>query len=92
MLKPRFSPGELRRRMVAELWFYPDGSRTLELSTKCLPAETFRPPPQGLPSRVFRQVGALAWPVNKRPRPRRRIESSLTACMPAPRRNGTADP
>jgi hypothetical protein len=27
--------------MVAELWFYPDGSRILELSTKCLPNETF---------------------------------------------------
>jgi hypothetical protein len=50
MLKPRFSPGELRRRMVAELWFYPDSSRTLELSTKRLPAGAFRPPPQGLPT------------------------------------------
>jgi hypothetical protein len=27
--------------MVAELWFYPDGSRILELSTKCVPAEAF---------------------------------------------------
>ena len=29
------------RRMVAELWTYPDGSRILELSTKCEPAEAF---------------------------------------------------
>jgi hypothetical protein len=28
--------------MVAELWLYPDGSRILELSTKCLPGETFQ--------------------------------------------------
>ena len=27
--------------MVAELWNYPDGSRLLELSTKCTPAEAF---------------------------------------------------
>ena len=28
--------------MVAELWLYPDGSRILELSTKCLPCEAFQ--------------------------------------------------
>ena len=26
---------------MAEVWFYPDGSRILELSTKCAPSETF---------------------------------------------------
>jgi hypothetical protein len=30
------------RRMVAEMWLYPDGSRILELSTKCLPEEAFQ--------------------------------------------------
>ena len=30
------------RKLVAELWFYPDGSRILELSTKCLPAEALQ--------------------------------------------------
>ena len=35
VLKQNFQPKELGRRMVAELWFYPDGSRILELSTKC---------------------------------------------------------
>jgi hypothetical protein len=29
------------RQSVAELWFYPDGTRTLELSMKCLPDEAF---------------------------------------------------
>ena len=28
--------------MVAELWFYPNGTRILELSTKCLPNEAFQ--------------------------------------------------
>ena len=27
--------------MVAELWTYPDGSRILELSTKCEPSSAF---------------------------------------------------
>jgi hypothetical protein len=39
LLKLKFSPGEYGRRLVAELWFYPDGSRILELSTKCMPGE-----------------------------------------------------
>jgi hypothetical protein len=34
--------GGLERRMVAEMWLYPDGSRILELSTKCRPAEAFQ--------------------------------------------------
>jgi hypothetical protein len=40
LLKLRFMPPELSRKMVAELWLYPDGSRILELSTKCRPMET----------------------------------------------------
>jgi hypothetical protein len=30
------------RRLVGEMWLYPDGSRILELSTKCLPNEAFQ--------------------------------------------------
>jgi hypothetical protein len=41
LLKLKFSPRGYGRRLVAELWLYPDGSRILELSTKCAPAETF---------------------------------------------------
>ena len=32
-------PSEFGRRLVAELWLYPDGSRILELSTKCPTSE-----------------------------------------------------
>ncbi len=42
VLKLKFNPAGLGRRMVAELWFYPDGSRILELSTKCAPSEAFQ--------------------------------------------------
>jgi hypothetical protein len=41
LLKLKFSPRGYARRLVAELWLYPDGSRILELSTKCLPTEAF---------------------------------------------------
>jgi hypothetical protein len=42
VLKLRFRPPEIDRRLVAELWLYPDGSRILELSTKCEPGEAFQ--------------------------------------------------
>jgi hypothetical protein len=42
VLKLKFSPEGYERRLVAELWLYPDGSRILELSTKCKPGEAFQ--------------------------------------------------
>lgn len=42
VLKLKFTHPDFSRRMVAELWFYPDGSRLLELSTKCAPTEAFQ--------------------------------------------------
>jgi hypothetical protein len=42
VLKLKFSPEGYGRQLVAELWFYPDGSRILELSTKCAPAQAFQ--------------------------------------------------
>jgi hypothetical protein len=41
VLKLKYAPKGYARKMVAELWLYPDNSRILELSTKCLPAEAF---------------------------------------------------
>ena len=42
VLKLKFTPKGFARRLVAELWLYPDGSRILELSTKCPPSEAFQ--------------------------------------------------
>jgi hypothetical protein len=39
VLKQTFQPKKLGRRVVAELWLYPDNSRILELSTKCTAAD-----------------------------------------------------
>jgi hypothetical protein len=42
VLKLRMTPQELNRRLVAEMWVYPDGSRVLELSTRCTTTEAFQ--------------------------------------------------
>ena len=42
LLKLKFSVAEYTRPLVAEMWFYPDGSRILELSTKCPPSQAFQ--------------------------------------------------
>jgi hypothetical protein len=42
VFKLKFTPKGLKRRLVAELWLYPDGERILELSTKCTPGEAFQ--------------------------------------------------
>ena len=42
ILKCKFEPTGYSQRLVAELWFLPDGSRILELSTKSPPTEAFQ--------------------------------------------------
>jgi hypothetical protein len=39
VLKIKFVPEDFGRRLVVELWLYPDGSRILELSTKADPTQ-----------------------------------------------------
>jgi hypothetical protein len=42
VLKVRLWVKQLERRLVVELWLFPDGSRNLEISTKAKPAEAFQ--------------------------------------------------
>jgi len=42
VLKIKASPPGYARKMVVELWLYPDGTRILELSTKCATVEAFQ--------------------------------------------------
>ena len=42
LLKAKYDPKNFDRRIVIEMWLYPDGSRILEVSTKCLPEEGFQ--------------------------------------------------
>ena len=42
VLKLKKTPTAFGRKLAVELWMYPDGSRILELSTKCAPSEAFQ--------------------------------------------------
>jgi hypothetical protein len=42
VLKLPFRPPDLGRRLVAEMWFYPDGTRVLELSTRTATTDAFQ--------------------------------------------------
>jgi hypothetical protein len=42
VFKLKSVPAGHDRKLVAELWLYPDNSRILELSTKCLPNDAFQ--------------------------------------------------
>jgi hypothetical protein len=42
VLKIKGTPVGFARKLVVELWLYPDGARILELSTKCAPSEAFQ--------------------------------------------------
>jgi hypothetical protein len=42
LLKAKHKPANFNRGIVVEMWLYPDGSRILEISTKCLPEEAFQ--------------------------------------------------
>jgi hypothetical protein len=42
VLKLKWQPRGFARKMVAEMWLYPDGARIFELSTKCAPDEAFQ--------------------------------------------------
>lgn len=42
VLKVVFTPVGFDRKVTAEMWFYPDGKRMLELSMKCAPGETMQ--------------------------------------------------
>jgi hypothetical protein len=42
VFKLKVRPSELSMRLVAEVWFYPDGSRIVELSAKAPPSDAFQ--------------------------------------------------
>ena len=42
VLKLNSTPAGFGRKLCTEMWLYPDGSRILELSTKCAPSEMFQ--------------------------------------------------
>ena len=53
------TPGERGLRLVTEMWLYPDGSRILELSTKCATNEAFQVAAEGRAALAARGVDLL---------------------------------
>ena len=56
VFKLKWTPTAYDRKLVAELWLYPDSSNILELSTKCLPQEALT---VGLSARAFLESRGL---------------------------------
>jgi hypothetical protein len=71
VLKLRFSPEALGRRVVAELWLYPDGARVLELSTRCATNEAFQVAAEG---RAFLTSRGVDLTAEQQPKTRKALE------------------
>ena len=69
VFKLKWKPVDFPRKVVAELWNYPDGSRIIELSTKCLPADAFQAAAEGTRFSA-RRASRRAAPNPRRPAPR----------------------
>ena len=78
------SSSSRRRRstLVAEMWLYPDGSRILELSTKCAPGEASKS--QRRRGRSWQERASTS-AASRRRRPARPSSSSPSGCRPQPR-------
>ena len=86
VLKLKFAPKAFDRKLVAEMWLYPDDSRILELSTKCAPAEALRVADE---ARAFLPTAASTSTESRRPRPARRSSTSRGSSNPPPPEAGT---
>lgn len=85
-----FRPEGYGRKLVAEVWLYPDGSRILELSTKCAPADALAVAVEtrAVPARARgRRIGRAAHQDEGRPRvllaPPSGSQPDVTGCVRA---------
>ena len=84
VLKLKFSPPAYGRRLVTELWLYPDDSRIVELSTRCPRRRSSTPRPK--PERSSTSVTSTP-PASSTPRPTGRWSSSAGSRGDATRRS-----
>ena len=71
LLKLEFTPDGVKRKFVAELWMYPDGSRILELSTKATPDDAFHIATE---TRAFLQKKGLDLTAEQQPKTNRALK------------------
>ena len=70
LMKLEFNPDGVKRKFVAELWMYPDGSRILELSTKASPEDAFDVAAE---TRAFLQTKGLDLTAEQQPKTNRAL-------------------
>jgi hypothetical protein len=85
VLKLAFTPEDTKRRLVAEMWLYPDGTRLLELSTKCAPGEAFQ---VGLESRAYLEGHGLDLDGEQQTKTRKALEFFAAELSAARSRDG----
>jgi hypothetical protein len=79
-----------QHRMVAELWLFPDGSRTLEVSLRCMPSEAFQIAAEARVWLARRGIDITSDQQAKTRQALAHFSSVLAATDPAPRRSGAA--
>ena len=71
LLKLEFDPDGIKRKFVAELWMYPDGSRILELSTKASRKDAFE---VAVETRAFLKKKGLDLTAEQQPKTNRALK------------------
>jgi hypothetical protein len=71
LLKAKHQPKDFDRRITVEMWLYPDGERILEVSTKCLPDETFK---VGAAFKAFLAARGIALGADQAPKTKTSLE------------------
>jgi hypothetical protein len=81
VLKLKFTPKNFAHRVTAELWYYPDGSRVLELSTKCPPADAFSVAAE---TRAFLKTSGVDVSAAQQTKTKKALEFYAAELAPAP--------
>ena len=71
LMKLEFDPDGIKRKFVAELWMYPDGSRILELSTKASREDAFNVATE---TRAFLKKKGLDFTAEQQPKTNRALK------------------
>jgi hypothetical protein len=76
VLKLKYTPQKFPRKVAVELWFYPDGSRILELSTKCVPDQAFQ---AAVEARAFLSAKGISIAANQHTKTRTALDYFASA-------------
>ena len=86
-LRVKWKPEGTKRKLVGELWLYPDGSQIVELSTKALPSEAFQ---AAVESRAFLEKKGLDLGGEQQTKTKTALEFFTSAPKEAPKQQKEA--